>query len=219
MGLDIAFSQGWLAMYPGAALVLVPAADGGTSLTSGAWQKGGALYQDAVARTNAAMAALPEATFAGFLWHQGESDEGNGSYQTQLDQMIADMRGDVAAADATTPFVLGALSPDWVAGVPDREAIQATILDTPNRGGHTAVASAAGLSVFDGLHFNAASLRTFGSRYVNALGLASAGQGGVPLVSGQIPDQTDYIETGAGSGPPPPQAVGTIPDQTDELAA
>ena len=220
MGLDISFARGWAAMYPGAELMLVPSADGGTSLSSGAWQKGGTLFEDAVARTNAAMAAFPEATFAGFLWHQGESDEGNAAYQTQLDQMIADFRGDVLAADATTPFVLGALSPDWVAGVPGREAIQATILDTPNRVGHTAVASSAGLTgPGSALHFDAAGLRTLGTRYVTALGLAQAGQGGVPMAVTTIPDQTDYIETGSGSGPQPPQAVGTVPDQTDELAA
>lgn len=220
MGLDIAFAQGWLAMHPGADLVLVPAADGGTSLGSGAWQKGGALYEEAVARTNAAMSALPEAIFAGFLWHQGESDSGNADYQTQLDRMILDMRADVAAADATTPFVLGALSPGWVAGIPDHETIQILILETPTRIGHTAVASSAGLTgPGDAIHFDAASLRTLGGRYVTALALAKTGLGAVPLATGTIPDQTDTIATQTGSAPQPPQAVGTIPDQTDELAA
>lgn len=219
MGLDIAFTQGWSAMHPGADLVLVPAADGGSSLGTGAWQVGGALYQDAVARTNAAMAALTDATFAGFLWHQGESDAGNAGYQAQLDQMIAGLRADVTAADATTPFVLGALSPGWVAGVAAHETIQTTILDTPNRVSHTAVASSTGLTgPGDAIHFDAASLRTLGSRYLAALALAGAGQGAVPLATGTIPDQTDTIETQTGSGPQPPQAVGTIPDQTDELA-
>lgn len=219
MGPDIGFARRWLAMRPGATLVMVPSADGGTSLQSGFWQKGGTGFEDAVARINAAMAASPDASFLGFLWHQGESDAGYAAYQTDLDQMIADFRNDVAAAGPSTPFVLGGLLPAWTSGVPDREVIQTTISQTPSRVDHTAIASSDGLTSSDGLHFDPASLRTLGERYVSALFLAAASQGNVPLATGTIPDQTDFITTDSGSqtGPEAPAALGHIPDQEDTI--
>lgn len=223
MGLDISFSEGWMATQPGAELVLVPGADGGTSLSSGFWRKGGAGFEDSVQRINTLLAANPDLIFAGFLWHQGESDAGNASYQAQLDQMIADLRTDVIAAGPETPFVLGQLAPDWVAGSAPREAIQDIISDTPSRVGHTAVVSSAGLGVLaDGVHFDAASLRVLGSRYVTALALAGAGAGvaltgpSAPQAVGTIPDQTDVVAAGA-PGPAAPEAIGTIPAQSDTV--
>ena len=82
------------------------------------------------------------------------------------------------------------------------------------------------MSSLEGLFVNRAAVigavrggKMASRRLIVLLGLASAGQGAVPMSVTTIPDQTDYIETQAGSGPQPPQAVGTIPDQTDELAA
>lgn len=225
MGLDITFASAWLATRPGASLVLVPAADGGTSLSSGYWQKGGAGFEDAVARINTLMAAQPGFTFAGVLWHQGESDAGNPDYQTQLDQMIADLRTDIAAATVQTPFVLGQLAPSWVAGNLDRQAIQDTISDTPARVGNTSVVAATGLTALpDGLHFDAPSLRTLGTRYASALATAAANLGqsllgpAVPQAVGAIPDQTDVLPE-EGSAIAPPITTGTIPDQTDTVGS
>lgn len=222
MGLDICFSRSWVAQNPGGQLVLVPSADGGTSLGSGFWQPGGAGYVDAVTRANAALAALPEAVFGGFLWHQGESDTANAAYASQLDAMIAAFRTDVTGAGPQTPFVLGQLVPGWVAGNADRGAVQAIIDTTPARVPYTAVASAKGLVAFDGIHFDAASLRTLGARYASALGLARTGQGAAPQVVGQIPDQVDELPEGTVSPPPPPPLAapatqGQIPDQSDEI--
>lgn len=223
MGLDITFAQSWLATRPGTDLVLMPGADGGTSLGSGYWQKGGAGYEDAVARINALMAAEPEAVFAGFLWHQGESDTGNGSYAAQLDQMIADFRADVVAATAETPVVLGQLSPSWVAGNVGREAVQNTISDTPARVDYTAVASAQGLAVLpDGIHLDAPGLRSLGTRYASALAVAASNLGqsqlgpAAPQAIGIIPDQTDLVES-PGQTLAPPAAAGIIPDQSDTV--
>ena len=205
MGLDITFSIDFVQANPGRPLILVPSADGGTNLGSGDWQKGGTRYNDAVARANAALVASPEAVFAGFLWHQGESDLGNANYQAQLDQMIADFRSDVTGA-AEAPFVLGGFSDAYVGTDTARAAIRDIVLDTPNRVAGTAVAAASDLTLFDGLHFDAASLRILGERYFAALSSLSIN---APFAVGTIPDQTDALALA------PPVAVGTIPDQTD----
>lgn len=226
MGLDISFAQGWAAQNPGATLILAPEAEGGTALGTGHWQKGGACYEAAIARLNALMAANPDFTFAGFLWHQGETDAGNSQYAAQLDQVISDLRSDVDQAGPETPFVLGQLAPAWVAGHTDRQAVQDTLSDTPARVAHTAVVSSAGLTVLaDGVHFDAASLRTLGSRYASALSQAAVGTGqsilgpAAPVAQGTIPDQTDPLEDNGTSGLAPPAPQGTIPDQNDPVEA
>ncbi|MEM9045339.1 MAG: sialate O-acetylesterase [Pseudomonadota bacterium] len=205
MGLDITFSIDWAAANPFRSLILVPSADGGTSLGSGTWQKAGERYEDAVSRANAAMASVPGATFAGFLWHQGEADTNNQNYQSQLDQMIADFRSDVTGA-ANAPFILGGFSDDYVGSSSGRIAMRDIVLDTPNRVPDTAVANASDLTVFDGVHFDAPSLRTLGTRYFAAFASIAIT---APSAVGAIPDQTDVLALA------PPVAVGSIPDQTD----
>ena len=224
MGLDISFAQAWSAQNPGGELVFAPEAQGSTGLGSGHWQKGGDGYNSAVGRLNALMTANPDFIFAGFLWHQGEADVGNAQYAAQLDQMIIDLRTDVAAASPESPFVLGQLSHEWVSGNANRLAIQDAISDTPARVSHTAVVSGAGLTTLgDGLHFDAPSLRSLGSRYASALPLAGAGTGqsilgpAAPSAIGTIPDQTDQAEETTSSGPTPPGLQGIIPDQTDPV--
>ena len=82
-----------------------------------------------------------------------------------VDAAIAGLRSDIAGA-ANLPFVFGQigtfLSP---ASFPTRDAVNAAIADTPNRVANTAVASSAGLSaIADGVHYDAASVRTMGGR-------------------------------------------------------
>lgn len=211
IGLDIDFSIAFKEASPSLNLVLVPSADGGTSLVSGDWQKGGALYEDAVNRAIAAIAAVPDGIFAGALWHQGEADanQANANYQAQLDQMILDFRADVNA-DPNFPFILGGLAPAFVGSDPTRQAIQAIIEDTPNRVANTAYVATADLTTLvDNIHFNTASLRSLGARYYLQWALLSGLQ--APQAVGTIPNQFDEAA--------PPIAVGTIPDQSDVVAA
>ena len=213
MGLDITFADAALAAYPDSALVVVPLAEGGTGFANNDWNPGDVRFQDSVTRINAVMAANPGFTFAGFLWHQGESDTGNATYQTALDTMIAALRADVDAAGPTTPFILGGLSPDWIAQDPARETIQSVIETTTARVSRTAVADSSDLagSPTDP-HFSAANLRMLGTRYWEAWQAVFNGQtGGGPLTVGTIPDQSDPLALAA------PQTIGVIPDQTDLL--
>lgn len=233
MGLDITFAEDIAAAFPGHQIVLVPSAAGGSGFSDNRWNPGDDLYLDAVARTNAVMAANPDFVLAGFLWHQGEKDVGFAGYQAALETMIAGLRQDVAAAGPATPFVLGGLVPGWVAGNPARQATQDIIDAVPGRVAASAVASAEGLTgAGSDVHFTAADLRGLGSRYATAWAALFAGLvpptalgtlpdqsdtlggsgSGVPAIAAPIPDQTDPVAVTA------PAAIGTIPDQQDVQA-
>lgn len=206
MGLDISFAEAVLAARPEASLVFVPGAEGGTGFQSDHWRPGGNCYVDAVTRIDAALAALPGASLAGILWHQGESDAGNPVFQADLDGLITGLRQDITAAGSATPFILGGLVPGWVAADPARQPIQAVLEDTPARHAHTGFAATDDLTgAGSNVHFTAADLRTLGARYAAAW-LAAA----TPMASGQIPDQVDVTGTLAAPGPADP-----VPDQTD----
>ncbi|WP_187431395.1 hypothetical protein ROLI_045290 (plasmid) [Roseobacter fucihabitans] len=171
MGLDLQFAIDYLADKPGVSLMFIPCAQGATGFSDNAWNPGNWLYNDTIARINAAIAAHPGFLFKGFLWHQGETDAGiAGTYAGLLDDMITNMRADVSAADATTPFILGGLA----SGNVGRDVITDIIAQTPARVSYTGFADAAGLGRNDANHFNAAGLRALGSRYNAAIAQAVA---------------------------------------------
>lgn len=174
MGPDVQFAIDWAAANPGKRIVFVPCAEGGTSFGAGDWTHDGVdnLYTAMVARTNAVLAANPSFILGGLLWHQGENDSGNASFETQLDAMLAAFRTDVLAANATTPIVLGGLADDFQAASAGNAAVHAIIMDTPNRVSHTSVAYSTNAPDFDNVHFSARGLRLMGHRYNKLLGNA-----------------------------------------------
>lgn len=168
MGLDITFSADYRAANPNRRLLLVPSAEGSSGFSDNRWNQGDDMYQNAVTRTNAAMANLPGSRIVGILWLQGEQDALNSmsgtAYAAALDAMIAAMRSDIIGA-ANAPFVVGEFLDIANASFPTETEIRAAILDTPNRVANTVAATSAGLTDGgDGLHFDAASLRTMGER-------------------------------------------------------
>ncbi|GFE52460.1 hypothetical protein So717_42130 [Roseobacter cerasinus] len=177
MGWALQFSIDYLAQNPGVDLVLVPASWGGTGFSDNRWNPGDDLFQEAVARTNAVLAAHPDFIFRGILWHQGETDSGSVSasaaHAGRLDTMVAALRSAITGADDTTPFLLGGMVPSWVAGNGNRQTVQAGLEDTPNRVAYSSYVSSTGLAAFDGIHFNAASMRVLGTRYAAALAVAA----------------------------------------------
>ena len=190
MGPALQFAIDYKAAHPADTVILVPDAKGSTAFAGNHWNPGNSYYTTAVARVNALLAANPAYEFGGFLWHQGESDAGNATdaanYQARLEAMIAQLRVDVTGADATTPFVLGGMVPSWVVGDPNRQTVQTALETTPGRVAHTAYVDPAGLTPrVDGIHFNAASLRTLGAGYHAALSAAEANN-----LSWQISDTT-----------------------------
>lgn len=179
-GWALQFVLDYMAANPNIHVVLVPCGQGGSGFSDDRWNPGDDLYQDAVSRVNALMAANPSYQFEGVLWHQGERDAQRGTdaintYPARLETMIEQMRTDIAAATDETPFVLGGMVPSWVAADPDRQVVQSAIEAVPSRLSHTGYASSAGgADQGDGLHFDMASFRMLGSRYASALDAAKA---------------------------------------------
>ncbi|TZF86272.1 sialate O-acetylesterase (plasmid) [Pedobacter sp. BS3] len=87
-------------------------AKGGTSIVW--WQKGYEgpndynLYEQAIARAKAALAATPGSTIKAIIWHQGESDNSspkNELYMSRLKKLVADLRTDLG--NDKLPFIAG----------------------------------------------------------------------------------------------------------------
>lgn len=150
---------------------LVPAAVGGTRLAE--WRPGGALYAAAVARVRAALGENGPHRLAGILWHQGESDatadvhEGDlATYPERFAAMVARLRADLGDAGDDVPLVMGELgrmNPRYAA------FNAATLPEAVRRVPRAALVTSEDLTDGgDGIHLDAASLRTFGRRYAEA---------------------------------------------------
>jgi len=171
-GFGALFASKYATDNPTHDVILVPTGVGSTSLKSGAWRKGGNLYQDTIARVAIALAHHPDAFLAGVLWHQGESDVGNAQYQSQLDAMIADMRSDIGVPDV--PFLLGTLSPLWLENNQSGRDIDTIIRGTPSRVPNTTLVDAADYPLLtkymrsEEIHFSYKAQRVLADRYYRA---------------------------------------------------
>jgi hypothetical protein len=189
IGPAMSFARKYLQSRPAnRKVLLVPAALGGTSFAERHWNPGDAIYEDALARLNAAYGTDPvNNCVAAVLWSQGESDVGRTAplaYRTALEGMIANLRSRATAGSgaSTAPFLLGQFSPDWIAPTPtpDQQGILDIINGTPARVRYTAVVSTAGLTsnntqgLNGAVHLDAASHRIYGVRYFDALAKALA---------------------------------------------
>lgn len=145
------------------AVGLIPCADGDTTLEQ--WQPGEILYDHAVCM---AKLAQRSSCIKAILWHQGESDCRDGTvegYAQKFVTMIAQLRRDLGSEDI--PVILGQLHTGLACKLaqPTRE-LNRVFDEIAGTLPLCAVASADGLTLKqDGLHFDAASCRIFGSRY------------------------------------------------------
>jgi hypothetical protein len=104
------------------------------------------------------------------LWHQGESDVGSLSYETDLDNFILNLRSDLDAND--TPFIVGGMVPFWVDQAIERIEQQQIIMNVLNRHENIGYANPE-LSFriekpdnfIDAIHYDAAGQRELGKRY------------------------------------------------------
>lgn len=172
MGLAMQFAIDYEAANPGRSVAFIPSAKAGTGFGPGDWNDGQTYYEAAVSRANAFFAAHPGATLKGILWHQGESDSDNlayaNAYATNLDALIAGLRADITAASATTPFVCGDMVPTLTYTY--ASTVSAALAATPDRVSNAAFVESTSLTDGgDSLHFDAASLRTLGTRYYYAV--------------------------------------------------
>jgi hypothetical protein len=175
MGVDISFAQSYKAANPNSTILFIPDATGSTGFQSNNWNPGDTQYDAAVSRTNAVLNANPGIwALKGLIWLQGEQDSlsiygtTEASHAANLDAMIAGMRSSIVGA-TNIPFVLGQI-PNISGTFFDKQAlVRAAIADTPNRVADTAFADNTSLTKLgDGLHYDAASLRTMGDRLYTA---------------------------------------------------
>lgn len=148
------------------AVGLIPCADGGTSMDQ--WMPGELLYDHAVCLTKLAQRT---STLKAIIWHQGESEcnrqEQVDSYQEKFIAMITRLRKDLGAEDV--PVIIGELSLNYLEKFDfgDYPAqMNRVFAQIAKEIPLCAVAPSEGLALKeDGLHFNAAASREFGSRY------------------------------------------------------
>lgn len=158
---------------PGVTIGLIPCAVGGSPIDS--WQPGAFdeptkthPWDDAMARARRALAA---GTLKGILWHQGESDslaERAPAYEAKLHELVARFRRELDTPEV--PFIAGQMGKfadaPWT---PEKELIDAVHRALPAKIPRTAFVSADGLAhKGDKIHFDAASYRELGRRYVGA---------------------------------------------------
>jgi hypothetical protein len=162
VGLASTFARVVAEREPRAAIGLVPAAFGGTSLDE--WAPGGKLYTNAVERAKLALAG--GAKLRALLWHQGEADSGpekRATYAERFAKFVKQLRADLGAPDV--PIIVGEIFEGRTTNAPMNEVLMALPKSVPN----CASVSAAGLKdKGDQTHFDSPSLREFGRRYAAA---------------------------------------------------
>ena len=147
---------------------LVPCAVGGTPLKR--WEKGGDLYQAALAR---ARRAMKDGTLKGILWHQGENDAVQGetatTYGARLAEMVRSLRADLDRPDL--PFVcakLGRFLP--LERYPFGPVVDKALEELPNQVQNAACIDTKGLTAkSDRVHFDSESARALGQRYAEEI--------------------------------------------------
>ena len=152
MGPGAGFVQRLRKEFPDRTIGLIVNARGGTSIEE--WAKGKELYDNTLKRVRAA----GELRLAGVLWHQGEANSKDPQYTDKLIELVQTLRADLNAPEL--PFVAGQVAKD--------SPVNDHIAQLPAKLPRSAFASAAGLSVFDGVHFDRESQLTLGERYAEA---------------------------------------------------
>lgn len=156
------FARHYASLHPGVKVGVIQCARGGRSIKElakgGKDRDGTPNYDDTLAKIRAAM---QRGTLKGVLWHQGETDCGDGGYNAKLAALIGDLRADTGIPDL--PLVVGQLGQyaNWTTAFNGR--IQTVAKDIP----HCAVAMSDGLrDLGDKVHFSGFGSETFGARYL-----------------------------------------------------
>ena len=168
IGLGMSFAHEVLESTQEGPVGLIPCAVGGTPLSR--WMPGADLYEDAV---SIAKEALKNGVLKGILWHQGEGDSGASedasSYSERFLEMICSLRSELSADDV--PVLVGEMGEflEDREDVPYFKLVNKALSDLEGVVPSLGFVSSEGLTdKGDNLHFNAKSLREFGSRYARA---------------------------------------------------
>jgi hypothetical protein len=166
VGMGRSFALTLLENNPKAAIGLIPAAMGGSSLAQ--WAPQGELFGDAVRR---AKAARKSGVLRAILWHQGESDSAQEadarSYRDRWTKIINALRQELGATDV--PVVVGQLGEFLLPDRPLSGLVNEQLATIPLTVPLTAFVSSARLAdQGDRIHFDSAAYREFGRRYALA---------------------------------------------------
>ena len=170
VGLGCSFARNLADRETDRTVALINVAVGGTSLDQ--WQKGGVFYTRAVTSVQTALAK--GGALKGILWHQGCEDavtkELAESYAARLATLVADLRADLGD---DVPFVCGELGQFLDAnlwGYVEWRTVNAQLAAAATAIPNAALVSSEELEANgDNVHFTAASQRTFGVRYAEAM--------------------------------------------------
>jgi hypothetical protein len=102
-------------------------------------------------------------TIRGIIFHQGESDTGDATWVGKVDQLVTDLRADLALGEA--PFVAGELLHSGCCGKWHNPLIQRL----PQTIAGARVVSTVDLSGMDEAHFDLPGQRELGARYAAAM--------------------------------------------------
>lgn len=161
-----------MAFYTGKAIGIVSNARGGTTISW--WQKGYEgendfnLYEEAVARAKAALAATPGAKIKGIIWHQGEGDNSKTSgeyYLQRLSKLVADLRTDLG--DNNIPFIAGEVGKWNNRGLSVNPKIRLVKDSIPNADNVTSDGLTSINLEKNDPHFDTYSQRVLGGRYAD----------------------------------------------------
>ncbi|RFA19411.1 sialate O-acetylesterase [Subtercola boreus] len=157
-------------------VLLVPAAQGSTSLTGDAaysWNPADTtaavnLYTNALSQIDRALALNPGNRLVAVIWAQGESDAGlttGAIYQSRLLSIVDGVQQRYGAV----PFLIGGMVPEWVQRASDRQSIADALESMPElRSSVRYVPGVPGENQDDALHYSAAGARAMGDRYFAA---------------------------------------------------
>jgi hypothetical protein len=197
--MEVSFAPALAAIDPKMKIAIIKSARGSTGMgfhwTPGSDANGakgknpGPCYRTALDAVNMAIAKLPkgEHRLRGILWHQGENDAGDPTYDKKVVALATRLRKDLKAPDL--PFVLGGLRPGvgakWNTVAPKAVELAPNIV----------FASSDGLEG-DSLHFSGEALLEFGKRY--AAGMAPLIKKAKPvIVKGGTANYTLYDSAAA----------------------
>ena len=141
-------------------VLMVVNARGGTGISE--WAEGRDLFNEAVARTKA---ALPYGTLKGIIWHQGESNASSWkSYMAALKAMVTALRTQIGAGEV--PFVAGEIQHDHSNAGYFNTMLHTITGEITNAGW----VSAYGVTLIENnLHHDRASQIMLGGRYADAI--------------------------------------------------
>lgn len=170
----------WQSQPSNRSVLLVPAAQGSTSITGDenySWDPDNTtaatnLYNWARSQVAAALALHARNKVVAIIWHQGESDASAGATQAwYLGKLIQIITGVREITGEDTPFLIGSMVPELIETQPGRVPIDNAHREVTGLVPYTAyIPGPHGMNQDDLLHYNAEGARELGRRYfLNAL--------------------------------------------------